>query len=359
MPINIKSKKYDVDIQGDFLEREIFEASIAIDGRFSDWDQDERNLYVRTLIKNTQKYILNKGIILPIKDGHDDKTQHIKGYITELRLKSKKLENDTKVACVWARMFLYEPYYKYYREGRYPGISVEISDEGWTPEGDNFGCHLTAAALCGVDMAAYPLLAEELSRGGNLNWFKFVGPKKYYTKEFEKMTLEELKRTIQSLYEIADSLEDSDVKDALKSGIDDLYNSIDSLKGEESKEEKTEARKMEDEREEQEVVVDTDEDAEMKREYSKLKSEKIDLAYEKLAFAGKIGKDQKQNFTKIASSVGLETAMSIYSALETKRPVSGHKIATPDKEKMSQERIDIINKYVKNPNLVKALTDKK
>lgn len=351
--------KFIPNAKGDFVTQEIFTATVAIDGRFKDETQDDRNKLVKTIYNNTTKYIISPGISIPIKDGHDDTSQETKGYVQSLTLKKRTVEGLGLCYSIWARIFLFEPYYSLYvgskdSEPRYLGMSVEVSPEGFSADGKEFTDHLTAVALCGIDMTAFPLMSRELESHAISNYYSVVGPRNYTLmskkEKYMAMSPEDQLAKVQDILSKAFS----DISDVITAEESD--ETTDEAPADETKTEAAAAKgddvKSEDDSDKKDS---SDKDKEMKREFAKLTADKIELAYEKLAFAGKIGKDQKANFTKIAQNTGLDTALSVFSVVESKRPPVGKEFTADRSAKtLSKERLEAIQRFARNNKELEA-----
>lgn len=361
--------------EGGVVEREIFRATVSYDGRFGNYSQEQRNDFINQVYKNTLTFILKPGITIPVKCGHFDQDQKLKGYIVSISKKSKQDPELGRVNTIWGKMFLYEPYYSDYCNDRYPSMSAEIPDTGSTETGKIFKDHISAVALLGTDVAAFPLMEKYMLEHNltlsEMSFFSKVGHKDYKLKEFEMAKTFDKQNLIDALIaKLTDMLPDliSEIWDEVYpegSPEEEATESPDEAASEGDEPKKEMAADKEDKTDKDSSPANGDEDESdkkksMKSQYAALNKDRAELMYDKLVFAGKIGKDQKANFMTMSEKTGIDFAVSVYSAMDSRLPPKSKNFsAKQEVDVISKERLDAIEMIaVSNPKLREALLAK-
>lgn len=320
-------KKYKNEMQT--IEREIFRSGYSIDGRFFSRPM------VKKILQNTKKELLEKGILIPLKLGHDDKDQRLKGRVLSVKLK-KKLKRSLRTFeyCIFATIQMSKDAYTMYRNDELPNLSVEINPLGFDENGKEFGEHIFALALLGTDSPAFPWLMQTYE---DKQFCFSILPKEYKNMDIDKILklLEEIDmRTAEVRVAIAP--EDGGEED-------------------EAKEDETEEASVPEDTKE-DSVQDTPSDdknielSEQETRIKELEQTVKDLQAEKsfadLHAAGKIASDQKKAFSNLVKETTIKFAIDHYSGNTTKSPPKDRQIKSTNKPETL--KVKELTEYWKN-----------
>jgi len=327
-------------MKGEIIEREIFSSEITIDGRNAKMSQEERDTETKEIYKNT-KTLLNAGLILPVKDGHEDRSEKAKGFIIDISLKRRKRETpkgeEIKYYAIVGKLFLFEDFYNLYKEGRYPTCSIEAYDNYFLNNG-KVGLAISAVAMLGTSLPALPMLVAMMMHKNKKRYYTAIDQipsirKKYKLRSYSTMD----KKTVLSA-----------VEPVINSFVENLESAINLAFSEEVPTEEPEEA-TEEPTEEMETTEETDEKEEMeckdkkgdkasKEEYSIKNKElflrEIDLAFKELKIDGIVKEHQKEYFQSVARTNSIEFAKELFSNINTK-PIAGEKIT---KEPLIEEK---------------------
>lgn len=145
------------------IKRELFNSSIPIDGRYANETQDERDKRVKVIYENTNRLLVS-GALIPVKEGHNDPIESLRGHLESIDL--KHINNYYSII---GTMIIDDEW----DISGLPSQSIEKPPYGYL-NGELFGDYISAIALQGTTPSAFPLL-ETFSANN------------YETKEFMKM----------------------------------------------------------------------------------------------------------------------------------------------------------------------------
>lgn len=310
---------------GQKIYKEIWASLPSIDGRMSSLTQKERDDYADLLYRNT-KTILFSGVLVPVKESHNTTDELLHGSLLSIKKVFKKLPVPHFV--LMAELFLDDEYYEIYRQGKLPGVSIEIAEGAdLTAYGktDKISNYVMAIALLGSTPPAMPNLQEVT---GDLQAYQlytsYVARQVYniqeYNTEVIKMTREEFVKSFMEL--------------------------LDAFMGEEkSDEKKSEEKKPADETVEVPATVipmtemgcskEANETAketfsakdgvitELQNKVVELEKISVEASFKALAAIGKVTVEQKETFSQIAKTQGIAFAEKVYSAMPTITPPIG------------------------------------
>jgi hypothetical protein len=331
--------------------REIYASLPAIDGRLEEMTQPERDAYVKKVYKNTRK-ILSYGVLVPIKKGHDDSEEALRGHLISVYL--KKESEPTPHYAIVGEMIVDGELYNLYTKDKLPAASVEIAERanlsGYTREGEVIDDHIEGVALLGSTPAAMPQLARlDYEDQPYALYCKRVYKREYNYKEFGSM--EPKGKVMQLLQALASAIEE------LLGGGGEAPMEDEGTVAEGSEMKCTEKKYEEDTEEatEEAVTKEVSKDfetlnlekdkriEELEYKIKELESERIDREFGQLASEGRITTEERAQFNKIVSHLGLKEARNVYSVQRIS--------TTPVIPAMSKEGIN------KNSNEYRRLKD--
>ena len=146
---------------GETITRPIFSSKVTVDGRNAEMSQEERNAFLNEIYSNTKKYVLEQGISVPIKMGHDDGSQDAKGWLLKIERRERRHSDGTVYYVLYGKMFLFAETIEMVKKGQLPGISIDGAEAGYMGDGTEFGPHIYAVSLLGIDPPALNLELEE------------------------------------------------------------------------------------------------------------------------------------------------------------------------------------------------------
>jgi hypothetical protein len=310
----------------------------------SEMTQEERNEYVKQMYKNTTKYLLNEGITIPLKKGHNDQEQVSRGFVQNLELKKKNYTDKKGIKVPYyvisAKMFMYKDFYDIWKTGRLPGISIEGAERGTMHDGDKFGIHIDAVTFNGTQPVAQPWLNNpNFKKYGNYNNYKcinfqFEKEKKYRITEFKFMSIPTME----------------DVDAILNKKFEEIFTEIASLyKGTEAVTNPvSEEPPAEEEMEKVEYKC--------KDKYTEEFEKKISDEWEKFSEENKIPITSKYNFTKIAGKIGIEFAKDTFlNHMSFQKPPADLKLTSDNNiggdNITYNDKIALINKFKLNKSM--------
>jgi hypothetical protein len=289
------------------VEKEIVRSGYAIDGRYM-----SRSV-VKAIYNNTKSEILNKGLLIPLKFGHEDPDQRLKGRIIDVTLKKKmKASLRTFEYCIFAKIEMFEDAYKLYRTGVLPNLSVEAPPFGMDEDGNEFGEYISALALLGIDPPALPWLMHKFK---DKQFCYSLLPK--FEKEQKAMDPKEI---LAKLEEISMLIADVRGMIAPEDGGEE------DAEAEPDKEEK-EANPEDDETVSFQNALEDDKDPELSESENRIKALEqqvkaleTEKSFNELHKAGKIASDQKDQFANLVKETSTKFAIDHYSQNKTKAP---------------------------------------
>jgi len=312
---------------GTKISIEIFDSSIAIDGRMKEMDEKQRKEYVKELFNNT-KTLLDYGVTLPVKEGHNQKDELLHGKILDVML----LERDGRTVLA-ADVFLDDQYYSLYNEGRLPDVSVETAPmanlDGFTGKDTEIGAHVYALALLGSSSPAKPQLRKVEGFPDQPHAiYERQSDARTYKKSKEK---KDMKDKIKALFE------------AFQSGINGLFESDNDPQKTDEPPDPTDPDKMCNTpkkkkkmnrdafaREREEWEAERKEEREqMQNQLDELHEMNLKSSYERLSKEGRVTAEQEKNFFTIAREKGVVFAENVYATKIVDVP-QGSIISTPE-----------------------------
>lgn len=316
---------------GKKISREIFASLPAIDGRMADMSQKERDQYVKQLYINTKK-ILRSNILIPVTDSHKTTDEPLHASLLSIELRKK--DSPTPHYVIEGEIFLDDEYFSLYRDGKYPAISVEISEYAnlmaVTGSNTELGDHICAVALLGATPAAMPALSREVSEAAqpyNL-YTKIVGAKQYFVRGNTMSIREKILSSIMQVLEkyltpTDDELIDEDAPDKTDSELEREMEEKMKCKDKKDKmesEEKDEKGKVSEEVKEEDfnvknVSTETYEkiiDAQNKR-IELLENSEIERQFNALINEGRVIPEDRESFFEVVKIKGIDFASQIWS----------------------------------------------
>jgi hypothetical protein len=309
------SSETPVKNNGAILEMEIYRSGKTKDGRVI-LRQEVREIY-----NNTIKYVLSENVTIPLKFGHDDRDQKLKGQIINLKLKRKKKKKGKLFSELYliAEVHFFAEAYEIYKSDMLPNVSAEIAPEGYTEDGSQHGQYLAGLALLGTDPPAIPWL----DKADFNNAVEFVSDVQFYNLYNNDGSIYYCSLTPgQNLYKggnmepktfaIEDLMPIKDMATELLAAIDEL------VKAEEGEPEEEPTEPMASEDSSTETNTDEfDKDQRIKELEAELEATKnatkSDEAFSTLQEAGKVRPADKEIFSLLAQTAGLEKALETYS----------------------------------------------
>ncbi len=295
-------RSVDTGLNDKIIEREIFRSGRTIDGRYT----SPRD--VKEIFTNTKTLLADVGF-LPLKFGHYDGDQLLKGKILDISLKKKRRKKTiTYDFIIIAKMQYSTEAQKQITLGLLPNVSVEMAEHGITQEGKDIGFHIYALALLGIDPPAIPWLANSYNTFSKVQTF-------YYSLMPKGGKLMNNEQTSQDF--------DSH-KEQLQEAVSIIQTVIETLADEGEGEE--EAPPVEEAAASpNEVAFDSDvRIAELEKQLldatTKLSEFEIKSGFNKLHSEGKIATSDKAQFSKLVNKNGLVFAMDFYKTNKAKSP---------------------------------------
>lgn len=346
-------------LKGTVAEREIFSALVAQDGRMGDMDQNARNNFCKEIYKNTTQFMLGRGILMPVKLGHDDRDESLKGYVMSLQLRRRNyasvgLKGNKWFYSIYAKLFLRNDLFEKYGEGEFPSCSVELAESGYLPDGTEFGTHLSAVALLGTTPPALPLLEMGATNGlfftklNKINYVVFGVDSPEAAMGAQKMDPGKFKDELKKRFEMF---------------VDSLYDELMGVEEGEPEEEVVIAEaaaggaggdeKPKEEPKEMASSPAAEELSAAAKELTALRRERAELQFGALNAKGHVSTDQKADFMKIAEVQGVEFAVQVYSKKSVPTPPAGERTGSADNRPRLTEEDAAILQYAERFGLQK------
>jgi hypothetical protein len=290
---------------------EIYRSGKTIDGRVITRQE------IREVYKNTTEQILSKGVTIPLKFGHWDQDQTLKGEVVALEMKRRKRKklNVSELSLI-AKVNFTDVAYDLWKAGKLKNVSAEIMPEGVDENGREFGSYLSGLALLGIDPPAIPWLQTDLNeidivdidvfRNDGSVYYSMIVPEKHQFEDKSNMEPEKFQ---------ADKL--IEIKDA----VSDLLAMVEALVGEEEGEPMPEGEGeegMSTDQQTDDFAKVVEENENLKAQLEELKnSAEAETAFDALQSAGKIKPSDKDQFSSLVKKAGVKFAVEFYSKNET------------------------------------------
>jgi hypothetical protein len=283
---------------GAIVVMEIYRSGKTKDGRVIT-RQELREIY-----NNTTKFVLPEEVTIPLKFGHDDRDQLLKGKVIDLKLKRRRRKNllITELSLI-AKIQFFDEAYELFKTQKLPNVSAEIAPEGYTENGERHGQYLAGLALLGIDPPAIPWLKTDFQNDGSIYYYSLIPGRNLYKRnnmEPKTFAMEELTPIKEALVDVLASIEEligaeEPAEEPTEEGLDA------SSETETNDFEKAQARIKE---------------LEAELEESKVASQS-ESAFSTLQEAGKVKAGDKEQFSKLVEKAGVEFALEFYSARPT------------------------------------------
>ena len=302
--------------------KELFKSGVASDGRVVSRD------YVLQLYKNTKRNLKDKSLLVPMKMGHEDADETLKG-----KLLGVKLKRSNGNLTIVGKFELFEPLSTLYKHGQLPALSVEIYDKLFEQDGTSTGIYIGAIALLGTTPASFPDLKEEgiycNPFDSGVIYYSFKKKRKFQ-KGAPMPQLQEIRDALGNVVDMLDALLSSDElpeeeptaelenktdsdPEFAKDDNKDLRDMVSKMSETLSK--ITEKLAMDDEEEEEE-----EEKGNMKNNKKPIPFSKIQEEFAKLSREGKVAFDEKERFVYDVNQMGLDTAVNHYRQEDAPKP---------------------------------------
>jgi hypothetical protein len=307
------------------LKREIFRSGFSIDGRFM-----SRSL-VRRIFKNTKKELINKGILIPLKLGHDDRDQRLKGKVIDLKLKKKlKPKLRTFEYSIHAELEMFEDAYTMFQKGELPNLSVEISPFGFDENGKEFGDHIFALALLGTDSPALPWLLQKYE---DMAFCYSLLPNT--KKEFQQMDPEKILAILEQMESSIAELRGMIAPD--DEGDDDAEESEKDEK--EANPENSDESSFEDKSSDDKDSELPESEARIKELEQQVKDLQAEKTFNELHAGGKIASDQKSQFKALVKKTDISFAIGHYNQSKTKAPPQNKQTKSSSPKQANKQQV--------------------
>lgn len=352
------------------IKREIWASMPAIDGRLSKLTQEQRDAMTRRIYYNTDK-ALRYGVLIPVKEGHFSLKQELQGKLLKVTMEERK--EPSKHLVIIGDLFIEKEFYKIVKDGKLPGTSIEYDEYANLTQYAGFkdeikSEYIFSIALCGRDPAAMPNL--KTLEVGNTAQTLFARRRSSAKYQLGGQIMEEIKSAIVAAFdEIAMPVVNKplalDVLNELKNRIiaihEEYYKTMmddgepgepagepEETPPEESMKKDKEYRSLlgklfgktaqkEPGKDKMKLPVELEhvfekfatENEGLKTQIAEMQKNTIDNEYQNLFQAGKITKEQKTHFEKIAKSNGVQFAKEVYAAATVATPPDGTVIDKP------------------------------
>jgi hypothetical protein len=309
---------------------EIFNSLLPIDDRMQEMDQEERDAYVRELTSNT-RMILKYGILIPLKESHDQKSERLQGKMISVKCSFKKEPAPHYV--VKAEFLVDDEMYEVYQAGKLPSLSPEIADSanlmGFTGKETRVGEYFAAAALLGNSPPAFPNNREISETEYNDHAYAVYSRRtgKRFYKEIKKKSFKELFMDTDKLKEVIAALSGAiSALQGMAGGGDEEVPSEEmkekkpksEMKGNEPTlktdiDEEEEYTDEDDGQAEKAVITDADRFADLQKQIDELKKREADSEFKLLIHEGKATPEDRKKFNDLATLKGVAFAKSMFS----------------------------------------------
>lgn len=320
-------------VQG-IVEREVFRSGTTSDGR-----KISHGL-IKEIYRNTQAYILGREIDIPVKLGHEDKSEVLSGRVIGLTLKRSGL--FSRELSIWAQIELYDDAYKYYLSGRLPGASVELAAKGYDIDGAAFGNHIMSIAFLGSNPAAIPWMEYQCNPFADKAFLysvsknttrihleddamNFVNKLKEFVKNNNKYSFQTEGNALIKLKDMltkAAAMVDEIIQQGVESADEPMEPEFPNKKEDENMENKdndfmkainARFEKLEEALKEKDEIIDKLK-SEKKDTDTEFKDNKISQAFQRLREKNKLGADQEPRFQELVNAMGIDWATQYFES---------------------------------------------
>ncbi len=285
--------------------KELFKSGVASDGRAVSRD------YVKQLWANTKRNLKDKSLLVPMKLGHEDPDETLKG-----KLLGVKLKRSNGNLTIVGKFELFEPLSTLYKQGQLPALSVEIFDKLFEQDGKSTGQYIGAVALLGTTPASFPDLKEEgiycNPFDSGVIYYSFKNKRKFQ-KGAIMPQLQEIRDAMSNVVDMLDALLASDELPDAEEPTEELEKDSESDFAKDDNKAILEmlskiAEKLQKDDEEEEE----EEDGDMKNNQKAVSFLKIQEEFAKLSKEGKVTFDQRERFVYDVNKLGFSNAVKHY-----------------------------------------------
>lgn len=369
---------------GETIERELFTDGITADGR-----PVPANL-IPVLWTNTKKILLEGNETIPVQFGHNDPDEALKGFLQDVELK----KNSSGKYSLFGKFMLFKDYYDQYSNGELPNLSIRIGDGVITKSGEQIGQYIQHVALLGKTAPAIPWLdyeryedfvkkyndfVQHIGNGykgittafnGMINTFNnFLNKSNKKEEEMEKENVEKPTSAAPKEQDFAAQFAGmADFCNAIKTYASQIISACDQMGGGQAPNTGQPQMAMQPQPIPKppmqspmmkpagggygmgmyENQSDNAETAQLKKEVESLKDfnnqliqKSFEDEFQRLHNEGKVGASQKENWLKMANTMGIEFARNMVKENSLPKPPTGNDFESTRNPKLPDSNIDL------------------
>ncbi len=348
----------DMQNEGVVMEIPVFRSGFTIDGR-----EFPRSV-VKAIVKNTKQHLLEKGFTVPLKFGHEDRNQFLKGKVLDLRLARRKrkglkgvLSNDL---FIMAKVHFFGEAWELFKMGRLPNFSIELAPKGFDADGNQFGPHVSGLAMLGVEAPAIPDLMPMVFATGTPGIFFSRNSKPV---RYRMETQNEGTPSTNEFEATSGEFAAEEVIPLIQGAMEKLQEVLAMVEMAPEEEAEAEMAKEEGDPEEEKEMSTPAKTPET--QFNKLRNEKqslekqvlelqVENKFNSLHASGKVASDERKDFESLTNKAGLDFALDFYSKRKhvPKTPPQGKPVKSSGEKAKEEESMKYWKQhYARNKKL--------